>query len=182
MKKILCIVFVVVYSGLIRAQPSELEVDGVFGECSPVHAARGAELRLFREPDLESEEVRIPYQPGWRVVAPKAEGLTRVLRSGALRVIKHDDTMYCEVKPEQGEQTLVPGETVQLLYYVGEGFGEIRFRGAECIADVESGLDFFELITAPEVQIWLRVFNADGTSPGWLFHDGTQTVVVDVLC
>lgn len=165
-----------------NAQPAALELKGVFGECRPVYAAKENRLFLYQQPDLESAQLELPYREGWRIPAPKSEGLTRVLSIGALRVIEPDPDMICRVKPTSGVLGLVEGEVVEYLYYVGEGFGEIRYRGAQCQAEVDPGLKHFEPIRAPQVQVWLRVFFKDGSSPGWLLHDGAQTRVVKVLC
>jgi hypothetical protein len=169
-------------SAALWAQPADLEVPGVQGECNPIYAAVNDELELFREPNLESERFVIPYRSGWRIVAPKRDGWTRVLAIGSLRVTEPDEQMLCSVQPQQGPARLVPGEIVEYLYYLGEGFGEIRFRGAECSAEVVEDLGHFELIRLPEIQIWLRVFYADGTSPGWLLYDGDQTRVAGIEC
>jgi len=182
MRRILTIVILAGYSAAIGSQPAEIEVDGVFGECIPVHAATGDELHLYREPDLRSQPITIPYQVGWRVEAPKAQGITRVLRIGSLKVIEPDDRMYCEIEPLDGPAELIEGEVVEHMYGVGEGYGAIRFRGGECFAQVHESFGHFEAIKVPEVMVWLRVFYADGTSPGWLLHDGSQTRVADVLC
>lgn len=182
MKRPCYILAVLACSSWAGAQPAAIEVPGVFGECNPVYASAADELNLFRRPDLESEHVVIPYRAGWRIEAPKRDGLTRVLSIGSLRVTNPDERMVCRVGPQQGPATLVTGELVDYLYYQGEGFGEIRFRGAECSAEVEESLGHFELLTMPDVQIWLRVFYADGTSPGWLLHDGSQTRVAGIEC
>ena len=71
---------------------------------------------------------------------------------------------------------------MEYLYYVGEGFGEIRFLGGQCQAEVIEDLGHFEPIKLPDVQVWLRVYFADGRSAGWLYHGGSQTRVVRVLC
>lgn len=164
------------------AQPAALEVGEVFSECNPVYAASSGKLVLYKKPDLESQQVVIPYQAGWKILAPKREGLTRVLRVGTLKTTAPDPDMFCRVAPDEGPGRPIENEMVEYLYYVGEGFGEIRFRGAECQAEVDPMLKHFELIRAPEVQLWLKVFFGDGTSPGWMFFDGTQTEVVDVEC
>ena len=163
-------------------QQAELEVPGVLGECMPVHATAQDGLILYRRPDLRSERIEIPYQSGWRIPAPKRDGLTRVLRIGELRVIEPDERMSCAVTPTDGPARLIVGETVEFLFYVGEGFGRIRFRGGQCEAQVVEKLDYFEAIRLPDVQVWLKVYFADGSSPGWLLHDGSQTRVADVLC
>lgn len=164
------------------AQPAALEIKGIFGECIPLYAASSDRLLLYKSPDLNSAQVEIPYQVGWRIPAPKGEGLTRVLRIGTLRVSEPDRGMYCRVKPTEGVPELVEGEMVDYLHYAGEGVGEIRFRGAQCQAEVDPMLKHFELIQSPEVQVWLKVFFGDGSSPGWLLHDGAQTKVFDILC
>ncbi len=71
---------------------------------------------------------------------------------------------------------------MEYLYYHSEGFGEIRVRGGQCQAEVAESLGHFELVRPPYVQIWFKVFFEDGSSPGWLLHDGTQMRVVDVRC
>ena len=167
---------------IASAQQAELEVHGVFGECNPVHAAAQDGLTLYRKPDLRSKRIEIPYREGWRIPAPKRDGLTRVLQIGALRVTGPNDRMYCTVPPTSGQAKLRLGEIVEYLYDVGEGFGEIRVRGGQCQAYVAEMLDHFEVIRLPDVQVWLNVYFADGSSPGWQFYDGSQTRVAGVRC
>jgi hypothetical protein len=169
-------------SATAGAQPAELEIEGVFGECLPIWAATRDGLELYREPDLRSERVEIPYRAGWQIPAPKLDGLTRVLSIGRLRVRTPDPRMHCSIPPRDGPPELIESESVEYLYYVGEGFGEIRFRGGQCQAQVDEQFGHFESIELPVVQVWLKVFFADGTSPGWLLHDGSQTRVADVRC
>lgn len=164
------------------AQQAELEIPGVFGECTPVYAAAQDGLTLYRQPDLRSKRISIPYREGWRIPAPKRDGLTRVLSIGSLRVVTPEDRMYCTVAPTDGPAQLRAGEIVEYLYDVGEGFGEIRFRGGQCQAEVHEKLGHFEVIQLPIVQVWLKVFFADGSSPGWLLHDNSQIRVAHVLC
>jgi len=166
----------------VQAQPAELEFEGVFGECEPVYEAASDTLVLYREPDLRSERIELSYGKGWRIPAPKHQGLTRVLTIGILEVIKPDPDMHCQVPPDTGPGELIGGEQVEYLYYAGEGFGAIRFRGAQCVAAIIEDFGNFKIIRDADVQVWLRVFFADGSSPGWLFHDGSQTRVTKVLC
>lgn len=163
------------------AQPAELEVKGVFGECLPIWAAARDGLELYREPDLRSERVQISYREGWEIPAPKPDGVTRVLNIGSLRVRRADPRMHCSIPP-QGPAELIEGENVEYLYNVGEGFGAIRFRGGQCQAQVDDQFGLFEPIELPVVQVWLKVLFSDGTSPGWLLHDGSQTRVAGVRC
>lgn len=175
-------IVLVVSCGSASAQPAELEIRGVFGECGPVWTAARDGLTLHRRPDLRSERVEVPYREGWQVPAEKRDGLTRVLRVGTLEVIKPDPLLHCSIPPKDGPAQLVVGETVDFLYYRGEGFGEIRFRGGQCQAQVAEDFGIFRLVRPPEVQAWLKVLFRDGTSPGWLFHDGSQTRVARIIC
>jgi len=163
-------------------QPAEFEVQGIFGECIPVYAATQDELHLYKDANLNSMQLTIPFRDGWKIEAPKKEGKTRVLERGQLRVSSQDPSMYCSVEPNTGPVALVEGEIVDYLFYRGEGFGEIQFRGAMCAARVYEDFGHFEILGYPDVQVWLKIFNADGTSPGWLFHDNSQTRPVDVQC
>ena len=158
----------------VGAQLAVIEIHGVMGERTTPYVSQVDELRLYKKPSLDAQMVAIPYREGWRVIVSARDGLTRVLEIGELRVTEPDDRMACSTPPSEGPDTLVSGESVEYLRYVGEGFGDIRFRGASCQAEVDSGLGHFRVIRSPEVQIWLPVYYADGTSPGWLLHDGTQ--------
>ena len=180
--RVLFFISVSMYLCNVQAQPAELEFEGVFGECEPVYEAVSETLVLYREPDLRSEQFELPYGNGWRIPAPKHKGITRVLTIGTLEVIKPDPDMHCLGPPDTGPGELTGGEHVEYLYYVGEGFGAIRFRGAQCEAAIIEDFGFFKTIRDADVQVWLRVFFADGSSPGWLFHDGLQTRVTKVLC
>jgi hypothetical protein len=182
MNRFYCIAAGLSCSSALWAQPAVIEFSGILGECNPIYAAVQDELRLYREPNLESEEIAIPYRAGWRIEAPRHEGLTRVLEIGSLRVTEPDEEMRCSVPPQEGPETLVPGEIVEYLFYRGEGVGEIRFRGAQCSAEVVEDYEHFELIKLPVIQAWFHIFNADGTSPGWLLFDGTQIQVARVEC
>lgn len=97
------------------AQPAALEIKGVFGECLPVYASTTNNLQLYKMPDLRSDQMDIPYREGWRIPAPKREGLTRVLEIGALRVTTPDPDMSCSVAPTTGPTVLIPGETMAAL-------------------------------------------------------------------
>ncbi len=156
-------------------------VDGVFGECRPVYAAAQDDLNLHRQPDLR-KKFRLQYRKGWRIPTDKREGVTRVIEIGRLRVLKDDEQLDCPQSPAVGPPALVVGEMVEYLFYLGEGMGRVQFRGAECSSQVVEDLGVYETLQWPEVQVWFRVFFADGSSPGWLLLDGQQIVVSDVLC
>ncbi|MEM7706192.1 MAG: hypothetical protein AAF358_11600 [Pseudomonadota bacterium] len=177
--QLVCLVLV---SEIAAAQDAELEVRRVFGECTPIYASAQDDLNLFRRPDLRSKQLRLQYQKGWRIPTDKQQGITRVIEIGKLRVLKDDERLDCPQPPAVGPPTLVVGETVEYLFYLGEGMGRVRFRGAECSSQVVEDFAVYETLQWPEVQVWFRVFFADGSSPGWLLLDGQQIVVSDVLC
>ena len=166
------------YVASASTQPAEFEVErSLIFECAPTFSAIGDQLLLYREPDLRSESVTIPYNEGWRIPAPPAEGISRILTIGRLRVIEPDPQMSCPVQGVDGPPKLVAGEVVEYLHRQGEGRGRIRVGSAECIVRAYADFGFFELLQEPEVQRWLRVYFADGTSPGWLLNDGSQAYV-----
>ena len=173
MKRLLIIIAVVSVPSAVQAQPAVIEMKGVIWELVVSHVANSDSLRLHRAPDLRAETVEIPYRKGWRIPVSARNGLTRVLSVGKLRVTNPDEEMSCSVEATEGPKGLVQGELVDYLRYLGEGYGEIRFRGGTCPAEVDERLGHFELIRSPEVQRWYPVLYADGTSPGWLLHDGT---------
>jgi hypothetical protein len=154
----------------------------VFGECLRDWVALTDTLTLYKRADLRSERVTVPYRKGWRIPTERRDGLTRVLRIGALEVIKADPGLRCSIPPTEGPAQLVAGETVDYLYYLGEGFGEIGLRGGQCQALVAEDFGMFRLVRAPEVNVWLKVLFRDGTSPGWLFDDGSQAGVARIIC
>ncbi len=161
-------------------QPARLEIGRVTGECSPIYAATSQSLRLHKRPDLQAEQLTLRYQVGWEV--PYRHGTMRVLRFGELRVLKPEPLGYCDTAPGDGVDRLIVGETVDYLYGLGEGSGQIRVRGGTCPALVAEDFGIFEVLSYPEVQIWLDVRFADGTSPGWLLLDSTQTRVAGSRC
>lgn len=175
MKRYLIVAASILLSGVIDAQPGSVEIEGVVWEGVSRLVAGGYSLKLYKRPDLRADSIEIPYGEGWLIPVSAPEGLTRVLVIGELRVTAPDDSMTCSERPAEGSDDLVQGEHVEYLRYLGEGFGEIRFRSATCQAEVAESLGHFQLIRSPEVQLWLPVFYADGTSPGWLLHDGSQT-------
>ena len=178
MKRMHSIVVLVAVSGVVASQPAEFEIPGLHNfECVPTFMATGDELELYRQPNLESERIKIPYRKEWEVLAPRRDGITRILSAGILRVIQPDDELRCEVVPEDGPEGLVAGELVQFLHRTVEGWGVIRFRGAQCHARVSPGYGLFEIVEEPEIQEWLRFFYADGSSPGWVINDRTQVVL-----
>lgn len=165
-----------------HGQPAEFEVDGIFGECIAIHAAATDGLVLHTEPDLRSEQIQIPYRRDWEIPYLKAQGMTRVLRIGAAKVVRPDTLDDCDAPSEGGSVSLVLGETVEYLTRLGEGRGQIRVRGSICRANLNQSFGAFEVIQEPQIQWWLRVLYGDGSSPGWLLHDDTQTRLAGVRC
>ena len=176
MKRLLGVAVLIGFSASAGTQPAELELQrSLIFECAPTFSASGDQLVLYREPDLRSERRVIPYGTGWRIPAPRSEMIARILKIGQLRVVEPDPEMRCTV-PDGGDRPeLVPGDIVEYLHRRGEGRGQIRVSSVECTVRAYEDFGFFEMLEEPEVQLWLRVFFADGTSPGWLLNDGSQT-------
>jgi hypothetical protein len=176
MRRLLGLAVLIGYSAVVGTQPAEFEVQrSLIFECAPTFSAIGDQLVLYRQPDLRSETITIPYRAGWRVPAPTSEMLARVLRIGRLRVVEPDAQMRCSVPEGNDPPELAPGDIVEYLHRRGEGRGQIRVSGIECTVRAYEDFGLFQLLQEPEVQRWLRVFYADGTSPGWLLNDGSQT-------
>jgi hypothetical protein len=97
------------------------------------------------------------------------EGLTGVVittRVGEARIFRPS---------ELGKQrlTVVPGDTVYILHYEGEGYSKFWFRGridSEQIPDIEDSAPDSELdlriVRRPETTWWVKVKNSSG-QVGW---------------
>lgn len=169
----------IAWSGIscLIAQPAHIEISQLFGECFPQYAANSNVLDLYTLPNLESDHYQVPYRENWLIPYLKSSGFTRVIEIGQIRATSSEILQQCSVQPNT-ELTLQAGETVDYLYYLGEGFAKVVLHGSEC----HMFIDDDEIVRYPNVQAWIRVLYADGTSPGWLLHDGTQTKNVGVLC
>lgn len=176
-KRSLCIAFALA-CGVVVAQPAERELASIFNwECAPIFAAKSNTLRVYRNPDLRSESVEWPYRKGWRIPAPLDRGLTRILKVGVLRTLRVDESLHCAVLPTEGPRAPVPGELVTYVHKHVEGRGAVEFRGGECVARTDVSFGVFELVVEPETQEWLRMYLADGTSPGWILNDFSQAAL-----
>lgn len=166
------------YSAAVWSQPAEREFNGANWECSPTFSAVDDQLVLYREPDLRSETVVVPYGIGWRVPVDMRNAITRVLRFGTLRVIKLDEEMYCPVEPTGSNPETAPGDLLELVWWQGQREGDalVKIGDAECIVRAANP-QLFDHVAAPETQEWVRVLFADGTSPGWLHNDLTQVSI-----
>ncbi len=160
------------------AQQAAMELAGLFGECTPIYAAADDTLTLHESPNLESAQHEIPYREGWKVPYVRSDGLTRVISFGEIELASEETLMNCDVLPENGQMRLNRGDLVTYLYYLGEGFAKVRVRGSECELDIADA----KVSVHPDVQPWIKVLYRDGTSPGWLLNNGTQTVTAGLRC
>jgi hypothetical protein len=178
MMRQLSILVLMAYSVAVWGQPAEREFDGANWECVPTFAAVDDQLMLYREPDMRSEPVVIPYGVDWKVPVDMRNAITRVLSFGTLRVKEQDEEMYCPVQPSGSKPETAPGDLLELVWWQGrrEGDALVKIDDAECIVRAGNP-QLFELIEAPETQEWVRVLFADGTSPGWLHIDLTRVSI-----
>ncbi len=153
-------------------QPAIMEVPGVFGELIPIYAAKEDVLFLYETSNLESAQYEIPYREQWKIPYVKSDGLTRIITFGEIEVAEEETLMNCDPLPENGETQMTPGDIAIYLYYLGEGIAKVRAKDAVCELDIADA----RILSYPNVQPWLKVLFRDGSSPGWLSNDGTQTI------
>lgn len=153
-------------------QTAIMEVPGVFGELIPIYAAVEDVLFLHETPNLESALREVPYGKQWKIPYVKSEGLTRIITFGEIEVTEEETLTNCVPFPENGETQMTSGDIATYLYYLGEGIARVRAKDAVCELDIADA----RILSYPEVQSWLKVLFRDGSSPGWLLNDGTQTI------
>lgn len=150
-------------SQLALAQSAEMELDKLYGECTPQYIAFQDSLVVYSSPDLRSTKSQIKYQQGWHV--PYSSGKTRVLEMG--KVIQLN---------QNGENS-----SYEYLYDLGEGYAKLRKGEEEYELPVSKSKDF-KIESKPKIQTWIKVEHKDKTSPGWLLLESEQVRVHKVLC
>jgi len=178
MKKLSTTFLIIITADLVSAQPAVLEVAGLFGECIPQYASVSDSLILYRAPDLNSDEIQISYGTGWVIPYVKSSGITRVLSFGEVRAIRGEALQQCDNLPQSDSFEVKSGEIVTYLYYLGEGYSKVRIGEVDCLMFVDDD----EVIQFPNIQAWIKVLHEDGSSPGWLLNDGTQTKNTGTRC
>ncbi|MEO0852859.1 MAG: hypothetical protein AAFY15_05070 [Cyanobacteria bacterium J06648_11] len=159
-----------------------LQVDGVFGECRAVLGAVEDSLTLHKEPDRSAATRVIPYKKGWEVLYTKRDGKTQILELGVVRVQKLGAKYSCRENERAVFDALEVGDRIEYLHYVGEGYARVRVDGKTCDTDLEDRAEYLEVMENPKIDVWIRVLYGDGSSPGWLLDDNTQTRVAGVEC
>ena len=159
-----------------------LEVDGVFGECRAVLGALDNSLTLHKEPNRAADTRVIPYKKGWEVLYTKREGKTQILELGVLRVQRLGAKYSCPERERSAFDGLAVGDRIEYLHYVGEGYARVRVNGMICDTDLQDRSEYLEVLEHPKIDVWIRVLFGDGSSPGWLLNDNTQTRVAGVEC
>lgn len=180
MKSILIILIFIINVGF--AQDAIYTVPGIFGECLPHYAATKNRLQLYQSPNKESQTKIIPYGVDWIIPFRYQDDLTRIISLGQLKANKSIATKQCKPELPEGNSLIEKGSVVDYLHYLGEGYGRILFNGSQCDVKTYKGFGDFETISNPEVQMWRRVLYRDGSSPGWLLQDGSQTIVSHIEC
>ncbi len=169
-------------SGVNWAQDAVHEEPRIFGECLPHYASGQDSLFLYNLPNKKSQTKIIPYGVDWKIPFSLKDGLTRVISVGKLKTKEQALATQCEPTLPDNERVIYKNEIVDYLYYTSEGYGRVSIKGSQCEVPVDEGFGLFEVITFPEVQVWQRVLFKDGSSPGWLLLDGSQTKVSGIEC
>ncbi|MEZ5490098.1 MAG: hypothetical protein R3F50_07240 [Gammaproteobacteria bacterium] len=177
MKKVSAVLVALSGISSLSGQPAHIEVSQLFGECFPQFASNSDVLELYLLPDLEAEGIQVPYRENWLIPYTELAGLTRVIETGEVRATSPETLHQCNVQSAT-EVTLRVGETADYLYCLGAGYAKVAVHDLEC----NMFIDDDEILSSPDIQAWIRVLWADGTSPGWLLLDGSQTKSVGVLC
>lgn len=179
--KILLKLLLLLTSQATLAQESEFEIKGVFGECYRHYSSKNESLKLHNKPNKSSKIQIISYGKDWEI--PYKGGVTRVITSGKLIALQEHKLAYCIPALKTDDRKITKGEKVKYLYYTGEGYGIVLFKGSKCNAPVYEGFNVFENILYPEVQAWIKVLYKDKSSPGWLLlNDGSQYKIGKVDC
>ena len=173
------VVILVLICGVNWAQDAVHEEPRMFGECKPLYSALKDSMFLYTHPNKESDPKVIPYRVDWNIPYRKHEGYTRVIKKGLLKAKKQTLASQCQPKLAADELLISAGQVKDLMFYSGEGYGVIVHKGSLCIAPVYFD---FEKLSLPIVQVWMKVLFKDGSTPGWLLHDGSQTKVSGVEC
>ncbi len=173
------VVLLLLLNGVNWAQDAVHEEPRMFGECKPLYSALKDSLLLYNKPNKESDTKVISYGVDWNMPYRIHEGYTRVIKKGLLKAKKQTLASQCQPTLAVDELLISAGQVNDLMFYSGEGYGVIVHKGSLCMAPVHFD---FEKLSQPLVQVWLQVLYQDGTSPGWLLHDGSQTKVSGIEC
>lgn len=165
--------------GLSIAQDAVHEESRMTGECIPAYASVKNNLLLYRSPNKESQNKVIPYGINWNIPYWSFQSRTRVIKTGELKAKEKLRMDFCQPLLLGKKNMVDEGATVEYLFYSSEGEGYILYNGSKCAANV---LADFKLIEQPQIQVWMKVLFKDGSSPGWLLHDGSQTKVSGIEC
>ena len=157
------------------AQQSVFELKASPGEGRPVLIAKHAQLELHASPDLQSASATLSYRAGWKI--PFLESLLRTLKAAEVRTVGGGSIeVWCEGSGLQ-QLTVSPGESWTYLQYAAEGFVTARIQGRVCQLPAYTEESIFGAdLLQPDVQWWIRVAHADGTSPGWLLVTDEQVL------
>ena len=161
------VLVVLLISPTVVAQTSVFELKASPGEGRPVLIAKHARLDLYSSPDLRSAPVSVSYRVGWKI--PFSDSLLRTLRAVEAKAVASGSiAVWCEGSGMQRLE-IHAGDSWTYLQYAAEGFVTARVQDKICQlpAYTEEAI-FGRDLPQPDVQWWVQVTYADGSSPGWL--------------
>ncbi len=156
-----------IVSPLADAQESVFELKTWPGEGRPVLIAKHSRLALYSLRDLRSASVSVPYQAGWKI--PFGNSVLRTLRAVEAHTVTGGAIdVWCDGSGMQ-RLDLAAGEPWTYLQYAAEGSVTARIQNRICQLPVYAEEAIFGRdLPQPDVQWWVQVLYADGSSPGWL--------------
>ena len=159
----------------VLAQEAIFEYGGWPGEGGPVLIAKRSDLVIHARPDLRPPAKRISYHRGWRIQI--ADNLVRTLKEEHLTTVGAGAIeAYCD-GDELVHLTLKAGEPWTYYQYRAEGVVWARIQDRNCQVPVYTEESIFgNDLPQPEVQWWVQIKYADGSSPGWLLVDEDQVL------
>ena len=162
---------------LCAAPASAFDTNSWPGEGVPLLVASTDRLRLHARPDASAPRRMIPYRSGWRV--PFTDSVQRTIASSAVTLVGSAElSVHCDGAPRA--HRFGAGETVEYLQDTAEGHALVRLGDDVCEVPLHlESATFGTSFATPTVDWWVRVQWRDGSSPGWLHVDGTQTRVAD---
>ena len=187
--KILITALLLFVAEICGAVATDFESDGMPGEGVPGFASKNAELRLNKLPSKESEEIKLPFRIGERIIYDNtpSKAKVRITYDQSKMITRKSVTLIAKEKvtktfcpgmpvPVIGQEPIIqPGETIEYLHYLAEGYVTARYKGVICEVFVADNKPKFDgLDKQPEVEWWIRLVDYKKAPLGWLLVNEEQ--------
>lgn len=160
----LLILFLAIAFFSSSAISAEFVREGWPGEGTPRLAAKNNHLDLYKTPDTTSGSRQLKYKAGWLIVWDQSKVIT--VKSAIWTVKREINKGTCG--------TLFPGDRVELLQFVTEGWGTFRVADKICSLKATGDSDFDKADERPKVEWWVRVLDNAKSPIGWLLVEAKQ--------